>query len=140
MSAFRKFSAVAVGASALVMVFASQAAAGSGEGCGGDGHCLRFSFNSDQGGSQTYLWGSNIPDLASYKFLTLGGGEGYSLKNHAASAANFSPYPATVYFNSNYAGSCDTLSDYAYADKLHNTYNNNASVRFNYSGSGCYKF
>ncbi|WP_433893353.1 peptidase inhibitor family I36 protein [Streptomyces sp. CA-111067] len=126
-----------------VLAAAPQAMAGSGSACGTDtqsvDRCLRFSFNSNEQGSQTYVWG-NIPNLASYKFITLGGGQGYSLKNHAASAANFSNTSTTIYYNSNYGGSCDTLTYYAIAEKLHYTYNNDASVKFNYGKSSCYQF
>jgi hypothetical protein len=128
-------------ATAATLSLAPQAMAGSASDCEApDANCLRLSFNSNEEGSQTYLWGSNIPDLASYKFLSLGGGQGYSLKNHAASASNFTPYSITIFYNSNYGGSCDTLQYWSDAVKLHNTYNNDASVKFNYGKSSCYQF
>ncbi len=105
-----------------------------------EGGCLRLSFNSNEEGSQTYVWAPNIPDLAPYSFLSLGGGQGYSLKNNAASAANFSETSTTIFYNSNYGGSCDTLSYEAYTNKLHYTYNEDASVRFDYGKSSCYQF
>jgi hypothetical protein len=126
-----------------VMAMAPVAqASNSGALCNAPGtaECLRFSFNSYEQGSQTYVWAPNIPDLASYKFLTAGGGQGYSLKNNAASAANFTNQSVTIFYNSNYGGSCDTLTYYAIADKLHYTYNNDASVEFNYGRSSCYQF
>ncbi|MFD9508854.1 peptidase inhibitor family I36 protein [Streptomyces mirabilis] len=119
---------------------APQALASSGSGCGGDFNCLRLFYNSNRSGSSTYFWGSNVSDLASYTFLTSGTGKGLVVKNNAASALNDSPYPATVFYNSNYGGACDTLTAYAIADRLHNTYNNDASFKLNYSSSACYTF
>lgn len=127
-------------AAAAVLGTAPQASAASGTSCGGDGHCLRLFYNSNRAGSSIYFWGSDVADLAGYKFLTSGAGQGTAVKNGAASADNGSPYPTTIFFNSNYGGSCDTLTDYAIASRLQNTYNNDASFRFNYTKSTCYKF
>ncbi|MEU3184524.1 peptidase inhibitor family I36 protein [Streptomyces sp. NPDC006923] len=121
-----------------VIAMAPQAGAASGPACGGN--CLVFTYNSNISGSRTYFWGSDVPDLAPYTFLTSGAGQGQALKNNAAAALNDSPDPSTIFYNSNYGGSCDTLGWYTIADQLHNTYNNNASFRLGYSNSKCYQF
>ncbi|MFI6059514.1 peptidase inhibitor family I36 protein [Streptomyces sp. NPDC051286] len=123
---------------AAAVATASNAAAASGNYCGPN--CLAFTYNSNTAGSRIYFWGTDVPDLAPYKFLTSGAGQGQALKNNAASALNDSPNPATIFYNSNYGGSCDTISWFGIADRLHNTYNNNASFKLGYSNSKCYQF
>ncbi|WP_329210156.1 hypothetical protein OG257_22650 [Streptomyces sp. NBC_00683] len=144
-----KFSRVRIAAAlsapltvATLFVAAPQAAAATGTSCdvsSGTG-CLRLFYNSNRTGSYVYFYGSNVSDFAPYTFLGAGSGKGLGVKNNAASGDNVSPNPTTIFYNSNYGGSCDTLTDYAIASQLHNTYNNNASFKFNYTSSSCYKF
>lgn len=96
-------------------------------------------YNSNRAGSSTYF-DANVSDLAGYTFLTSGSGQGSAVKNGAASALNDSPGIVTVYYNSGYVGACDTLAAYAISDKLHNTYNEDASFRWDYTRSDCYNF
>lgn len=127
---------------ATLLVAAPPASAASGTYCdlsAGTG-CLRLYYNTNRQGSSTYFYGSNVSNFASYTFLTSGAGKGLSVKNNAAAAANDANSSTTIFYNSNYGGACDTVSLYSNADQLHNTYNNNASFKFNYSRSDCYKF
>lgn len=143
MGFFRKRLAAAISvpltAAAVMAMAAPQAMASSGSSCG-SGNCLRLFYSSNRSGSSTYFWGSNVSDLAPYTFLTSGSGQGQGVKNNAASALNDSPYSSTIFYNSNYGGSCDTLTSYAIADQLHYTYNNDASFKLNYGSSNCYTF
>ncbi|MEV6289301.1 peptidase inhibitor family I36 protein [Streptomyces sp. NPDC051896] len=142
MSSFRRPLIAAlplVAALATVLPAAASASASAGTSCTST-DCARFFYNSNRQGSSTYFNATNVPDFAGYTFLTSGSGQGQSVKNNAASALNDSPDLMTVYYNSNYVGACDTLSDFAIADQLHYTYNENASFRWNYTRSDCYKF
>ncbi|MFD9769039.1 peptidase inhibitor family I36 protein [[Kitasatospora] papulosa] len=127
---------------ATLLVAAPSASAAAGSSCdlsAGTG-CLRLYYNSNRQGSSTYFYGSNVSNFASYTFLTSGAGKGVTVKNNAASAINDANSSTTIFYNSNYSGACDTLTFYAIADQLRNTYNNNASFKFDTSGSSCYKF
>ncbi|MFE5139668.1 peptidase inhibitor family I36 protein [Streptomyces fagopyri] len=127
---------------ALIVPTAGAASATAGTGCntsGAHNGCIRLFYNSNRAGSSTYF-DANVSDLAGYTFLTSGTGKGVSVKNNAASALNDSPGIVTVYYNSGYVGACDTLSAYAISDKLHYTYNNDASFRWDYTRSDCYDF
>ncbi|MGI5050575.1 peptidase inhibitor family I36 protein [Streptomyces sp. JAC18] len=127
---------------ATLLVAAPSASAAAGASCdasAGTG-CLRLYYNSNRQGSSTYFYGSNVSNFASYTFLMSGAGKGVTVKNNAASAINDANSSTTIFYNSNYGGACDTLTFYAIADQLRNTYNNNASFKFDTSGSSCYKF
>ncbi|MFD5517661.1 peptidase inhibitor family I36 protein [Streptomyces sp. NPDC127066] len=127
---------------ALVIPTAGSASATASTGCNASGThngCIRLFYNSDRAGSSTYF-DANVSDLAGYTFLTSGTGKGNAVKNNAASALNDSPTMVTIYYNSGYVGACDTLSAYAISDKLHYTYNNDASFRWDYTRSDCYDF
>ncbi|MEU0133461.1 hypothetical protein ABZ172_05395 [Streptomyces sp. NPDC006296] len=127
---------------ATLLVAAPTANAAAGSSCdlsSGTG-CLRIFYNSNRQGSSTYFYGSNVSNFANYTFLTSGAGKGLTVKNNAAAAINDASSSTTIFFNSNYGGACDTLTYYAIADQLRNTYNNNASFKFDYSASSCYKF
>ncbi|MFF7735279.1 hypothetical protein [Streptomyces sp. NPDC007984] len=114
--------------------------------------CLYLYFNTGYSGSRFVMSytgsGTNgIPNLAGYKFVTGGSGQGQAVKNNAASAKATFPGVGTswvIYYNSGYAGACDAIRAYQeveYAYKLQNTYNQNASARFlNSTPSGCYRF
>jgi hypothetical protein len=103
--------------------------------------CGVFYYNSNVSGSATAFNGSSVPNLAGYTFLRAGAGQGQPVKNNAASFKNLSiNHIATVFYNSNYSGACDTFAPLTYTNKLARTYNENASMGFNRSGSNCYKW
>ncbi|MCU7822103.1 peptidase inhibitor family I36 protein [Kitasatospora sp. DSM 101779] len=81
-------------------------------------------YNSNYQGDQAHFY-SNIPDFAGYVFL-----HGQPIKNNAASAWNYGTSTATIYFNSNYAGTSDRLAPGTGQSRLAHTYNENASLRF----------
>ncbi|WP_138907512.1 hypothetical protein [Streptomyces chryseus] len=113
--------------------------------CTGDASCGTFWYNSGQNGSRTSFTGTggingSIKDLAGYKFLDSGAGQGTPVKNGAASFYNGSGAPTTIFYNSGWNGPCDTVAAYTVANQLVNTYNDNASFAFGASGSNCYKF
>ncbi|MFD6997340.1 hypothetical protein ACFWA5_13900 [Streptomyces mirabilis] len=63
------------------------------------------------------------------------------MKNNAASFYNESiTSTATVFYSSGYSGACDTFAALSSTNKLHNTYNENASMGFNRTGVNCYKW
>ncbi|MER5181498.1 peptidase inhibitor family I36 protein [Streptomyces sp. NPDC002896] len=125
---------------AAMMAGAPAAQADAGSGCIIGSSCLVLFYNSYQGGSSTSFRGSNVADFAGYKFLSSGAGQGQAVKNNAASATNDSAYAATIFYNSNYGGACDKIADYSYTTQLHNTYNENASFKWNSSRTDCYVF
>ncbi|MFF3461334.1 peptidase inhibitor family I36 protein [Streptomyces sp. NPDC001984] len=133
--------APAIAAATLIVTATGPASASAGTGCvdAGHGGCIRLFYNSNRSGSSTYF-NTNVSDLAGYTFLTSGSGQGQPVKNNAASALNDSPNIVTIYYNSGYVGACDTLSNYAIADQLHYTYNEDASFRWSYTRSDCYNF
>ncbi|MFF4783947.1 MULTISPECIES: peptidase inhibitor family I36 protein [Streptomyces] len=103
--------------------------------------CAVFYYNSGFSGSRTAFTNDGVPNLAGYIYLSSGSGKGQTVKNNAASFWNASvDHIATVFFNSNYSGACDTFAPLADADKLARTYNENASFDFNRNGTNCYKW
>jgi hypothetical protein len=103
--------------------------------------CAVFYYNSGFSGSRTAFTNDGVPNLAGYTYLSSGSGKGQTVKNNAASFWNASvDHIATVFFNSNYSGACDTFAPLADADKLARTYNENASFDFNRNGTNCYKW
>ncbi|MEV7441891.1 hypothetical protein AB0O22_12150 [Streptomyces sp. NPDC091204] len=145
MTNIRRAMAVALPAAAALAFSVSPAQAGVGITCTGEANCGTFYYNSGLSGSRTTFTGSggingSISDLAGYKFLDSGAGKGTPVKNGAASFYNGSPTPTTIFFNSGYNGACDTVAPYTNANRLANTYNNNAALAFGASGSNCYKF
>lgn len=109
--------------------------------------CLTLYYNSSQKGSHTAFFGSD-GNFSDNKFLSSGAGQGQVVKNNAASAnvwgiPPYYPEFAVIYYNSNYAGSCDAISVNWYTDRLHNTYNENASWQIAGNPNvwaGCYIF
>ncbi|WP_405500259.1 peptidase inhibitor family I36 protein [Streptomyces niveus] len=129
-----------VAALASIVPMSTSASAAPGTSCNPSGYgCMTFFYNSNRAGSQTYF-NANVSDLAPYTFLTSGSGQGQGIKNNAASADNDASTIMTIYYNSGYAGPCDTLEDFSIANQLRNTYNQNASFRWNYTRSDCYVF
>lgn len=117
--------------------------------------CMWLYYNSNQQGAR-FMAASNKSNLAGYIFDAGRGESGYgqALKNNAASATfradnNFYLSSGTVFYNSGYAGPCDTMTstenNIEFADQLVNTYNDNASILFRagYGADhpdGCYEF
>ncbi|GAA3376106.1 hypothetical protein GCM10020367_46500 [Streptomyces sannanensis] len=134
--------AVSLPAAAVVVLgVAPQAQADAGTGCSNySTNCGIFYYNTGFQGSRTAFRWDSVPDLAGYKFLTSGAGQGLYVKNNAASFYNSSDKLATIFYNSNYGGACDTVAAWADAYQLRNTYNENASLGFGKSGYNCYKF
>ncbi|MFE3851354.1 hypothetical protein ACFXPN_09450 [Streptomyces griseorubiginosus] len=103
--------------------------------------CAVFYYNSGLSGSHTAFTDDGVSNLAGYNFLSSGSGKGQTVKNNAASFWNASvDHIATVFFNSNYGGACDTFAPLADTNKLAKTYNENASFDFNRNGTNCYKW
>ncbi|MDH6114099.1 hypothetical protein P3T36_002920 [Kitasatospora sp. MAP12-15] len=81
-------------------------------------------YNSNYAGESVTFYG-NVPNLAGYSFPSDG-----SVKNNAASAWNNDSSYAFIWYNSNYAGSYDTLAPYSGEARLVNTYNEDAAISF----------
>ncbi|MER5362877.1 peptidase inhibitor family I36 protein [Streptomyces sp. NPDC002785] len=113
----------AVAAASLTPLVASSAEAAS---CPSSKFC--FYYNSNQAGSY-YALGASDPDLAGSTFTSSGAGQGQAVKNNAASAWNNRLCGAVVFYNSNYGGPHDSFLN-GQRFNLVNTYNQNASVRF----------
>jgi hypothetical protein len=145
MQASRKTAALAVAlpaALAAVLGTAPLAHADAGPYCLNEvKNCGIFFYNSGRTGSFTAFRGSSVSNLAGYTFLTSGTGKGQPVKNNAASFNNLSvDNIATVFYNSGYSGACDTFAPLTATDRLHNTYNENASLGFARGGTDCYKW
>lgn len=135
--------ALAIPAAAVaVLGMAPMAHAESRENCPDwEKDCAVFYFNSNNQGSHTAFTRDGVANLAGYTFLSSGAGKGQPVKNNAASFWNASVDSiATVFFNSNYGGACDTFAPLADADRLARTYNENASFDFDRRGTNCYKW
>ncbi|MBN3930709.1 peptidase M23 [Streptomyces verrucosisporus] len=115
--------------------------------------CVVMYYNSNYGGAY-FPTSTSISNLAGYTFMGFSGdpGRGQGVKNNAASAQfraddNFYLSSGTIFFNSGYAGPCDTFRTIEYnwvsSPRLARTYNDNASVliKAGYGTthpSGCY--
>ncbi|MGK4585838.1 peptidase inhibitor family I36 protein [Kitasatospora sp. HPMI-4] len=80
--------------------------------------------NSNYAGGTVDVYG-NVPNFAGWTFSN-----GDAVKNNAASAYNWGPGAASIFYNSNYAGSSDYLAPNSGENRLGYTYNNNASLWF----------
>lgn len=88
-----------------------------------------FYYNSGCKGSLSDF-ATRKSDLAGYKFLTSGAGQGQAVKNNSACAANARlSANMRVYFNSGYAGANDLIPAGEYGN-LTNTYNEDASFKW----------
>ncbi|MGW5638615.1 peptidase inhibitor family I36 protein [Streptomyces sp. NPDC003832] len=103
-------------------------------------YCMVFYYNSNFEGSRTLFRGFDHYSLDGYKFLGSGAGKGQNVKNNAASARNLAFYNLVIYFNSNLAGACDSMPKLGEAQRLNNTYNDNASFGYGRYDGNCYKF
>ncbi|QOV37077.1 hypothetical protein IM697_00985 [Streptomyces ferrugineus] len=147
--------AAAVGATAALISLAATSQAGattySGASCENVVPCLSLYYNSNQQGSHSDFRGyGEIDNLAGYTFASRSAGQGQPVKNNAASAyfrSKTTDESAIIYFNSNQGGACDELwaqgGRYSIANRLHHTYNNNASIRIidgSLAAGVCYQF
>ncbi|MFF7973631.1 hypothetical protein [Streptomyces sp. NPDC007905] len=145
MKASRKLCSLAVAIPAAVVAVLSTAPlahADAGPYClNEEKNCGIFFHNSGRTGSFTAFRGSSVSNLAGYTFVTSGAGRGLPVKNNAVSFNNLSvDNIATVFYNNGYSGACDTFAPLTATDRLHNTYNENASLGFARSGTNCYKW
>ncbi|QDY77572.1 hypothetical protein [Streptomyces qinzhouensis] len=146
MNAIRRALAVALPVAAVLSFGVTPAQADVGIYCvDSDANCGTFYYNSGLTGSRTTFTGfrgtdGSIWDLASYKFLSSGNGQGLSVKNNAASFYNGSMQSATIFFNSGFEGPCDTVAALTNVNRLANTYNDNASLAFGRYVQNCHIF
>lgn len=93
-----------------------------------------YYYNSDNAGSVSDF-SSSVPDLGAtqpscYDFKSSGNGQGVCVKNHAASVRNRTGGKVTVYFNSGYGGTSQTIASGADANLVTGLKNENASHLF----------
>ncbi|MEU2929519.1 hypothetical protein ABZ636_31380 [Streptomyces sp. NPDC007251] len=146
MSSFKKRHVIACTAAsigALSIAFAPQASAAVGVDCTNSSRCLALSYNSNIQGSMTGFKDTAVSNFAGYTFLSSGSGQGQSVKNNAASA-QFADWVspndwASIFYNSGYAGACDSIPANTLVNRLANTYNQNASFNWTHPSS-CYDF
>ncbi|WP_285565009.1 MULTISPECIES: peptidase M23 [unclassified Streptomyces] len=145
-----KFKAIGVSALAATAAisFATPSFAGTGTNCSATYKtgCISLYYNSEYANGKFSVWDQNIPDLAGYKFGGGSAGSGQAVKNNAASAKFFGTKDTTIgwnyvkiHFNSNYGGPCDMMYRNHGAPKLIATYNENASIVFDYE-TKCHLF
>ncbi len=124
--------ALVVGAGAAVSVTPAEAATARNGVCNSGEFC--YYYNSNQMGSVSDFSGSvsNLGDSqpSCYEFRGKGKGKHVCVKNHAASVWNRSRKPVTVYFNSGYHGTHQTIAPGHRANLKSGLKNENASHRF----------
>jgi hypothetical protein len=124
--------ALVIGAGALAGVTPAQAATARDGVCESGEFC--YFFNSDDAGSVSDFTSSvsNLGDTqpSCYEFRGSGAGHGVCVKNHAASVWNRSSKPVTVYYNSGYGGTSQTIAAGDRANLKAGLKNENASHRF----------
>jgi len=134
----RRTSVLLAPLAALVMILAGVALPSSAQAAGRDGVCndgeFCYYYNSDQAGSVSDFTGS-IGDYGAtqpscYEFKGAGNGKGICVKNNAASVFNRSSKPVTVYYNSDYQGTSQTIPAGGRANLIAALKNNNASHGF----------
>ncbi|WP_330240344.1 hypothetical protein [Streptomyces sp. NBC_00525] len=141
MSAAKRLTAVAGTlslAAGAALIGAAPASAGTTGTCYTDRPCLLLFYNSENKGTHLKI-SASISNLAGYRYPSgSAAGSGQLVKNNAASAQfradnSFYPSSGTVFYNSGYAGPCDTfLSNelqWKIGPRLIRTYNENASVK-----------
>jgi murein DD-endopeptidase MepM/ murein hydrolase activator NlpD len=138
----KKFGYAGIAASLLGATLAisapAQAAVAQNGVCESGEFCLYY--NSDRTGSLSDFTGS-IADYGTYKFKSAGAGQGQLVKNNAASVRNLTFGAVTVFYNSNYAGSSQTIAPGAAVNLNTTLKNQNASHRFGktYLSTGLYR-
>lgn len=120
------------------LVLAGIAAPSQAEAAGRDGICdtgeFCYYYNSNYAGSVSDFTGS-IGDYGTtqptcYEFRGPGAGKGICVKNNAASVYNRTSKPVTVYYNSDYQGTSQTIPAGGKANLIPALKNNNASHSF----------
>lgn len=106
-------------------------------------YCITLWYNSNRQGSSSVL--DYDQEFENDKFINPGAGQGQGMKNNAASAlswsAGYGPVYPTIYYNSHGKGPCDIVMPGAVVNRLHYTYNENASYDpAVFKPSGCYVF
>ncbi len=126
-----------LGATLAVSAPAHAAVAQNGV-CESGEFCLYY--NSDRTGSLSDFTGS-ISDYGTYKFRSAGAGQGQLVKNNAASVRNRTFGAVTVFYNSSYGGSYQTVAPGAAVNLNTTLKNQNASHKFErtYMSIGLYK-
>lgn len=136
--------AAGIGLAAVVAGGLAVAPTGSANAAARDGVCdsgeFCYSYNSGFSGSVSDFTGS-ISDLGStqpscYEFKSAGNGQGLCTKNNAASVWNRTSGPVTVYYNSGYGGSSQTIAVGAKVDLNATLKNNNAGHQFGVVSNG----
>lgn len=99
-----------------------------------DGSCNSYEvclfYNSYYGGAKRDF-ARNVANFAPYRYFSPGAGAGQPVKNNAASAYNYDAgSTARIYYNSYYAGPADDLRPRTGRQRLGDTYNDNASMRW----------
>ena len=126
------------GATMIAAVIGTLMTATSAQAAGRDGACdpgeFCYYYNSNQAGSVSDFTGS-VADYATttpscYVFKGSGAGQGRCIKNNAASVWNNSSVPVTVYFNTGYSGTSQTVAPGVRTNLVAALKNNNASHRF----------
>ena len=141
MRVFHRFTVAALMGALLSVSFgaatASAATARNGV-CDAGEFCLYY--NSDHQGSLSDFT-TSIPDYGDtqpgcYEFKSAGNGQGLCVKNEAAAAWNRTSGPVTVYYNSEYGGSKQTIAAGGKVNLNASLKNENASHRLNDNGGG----
>ena len=124
--------ALVVGAGTIVGGTSADAATARNGVCEPGEFC--YFYNSNEHGSISDFSGSisNLGDSqpSCYEFRGKGSGKGLCVKNHAASVWNRSKKPVTVYYNSGYGGTSQTIAAGHRANLKAALKNNNAAHRF----------
>lgn len=134
----RRSSLVLAPLATFVMVLAGVALPSSAQAASRDGICndgeFCYYYNSNQAGSVSDFTGSigdyGVVQPTCYEFRGTGAGKGICVKNNAASVHNRTSKPVTVYYNSDYQGTSQTIPAGARANLVTALKNNNASHNF----------
>lgn len=122
----------------LAMILAGVALPSTAEAASRDGICddgeFCYYYNSNEAGSVSDFTGSignyGATQPTCYEFRGPGAGKGICVKNNAASVYNRTSKPVTVYFNSDYLGTSQTIPAGGKANLITALKNNNASHSF----------
>lgn len=122
----------------LVMILTGVALPSSAQAADRDGICnageFCYYYNSNHAGSVSDFTGSignyGATQPTCYEFRGPGAGKGICVKNNAASAWNRSTKPVTVYYNSDYQGTSQTIPAGGKVNLIPALKNNNASHGF----------
>lgn len=133
-----------LGVAVLAATAGTLAVASPAQAAGRDGVCdageFCYYYNSNEAGSVSDFTGSvanyGATQPSCYVFKGPGAGQGLCIKNDAASVWNRASVPVTVYYNSNYGGTSQTIPAGAKANLIAALKNNDASHLFGTSSGG----